>query len=699
MSLAACDRCHRRKSRCDRGLPSCGRCRKAGVACQYITRDRQNQLDRLQRRVDHLENENRLLCEQLDNQSRSRRQADPTDTGRIQHDAAPNELAEEISFLSSRAGGENRFLGSTSGVLLASLVNATVQTPHGCARRAESSRSATTPSNRSSASHTAFDPALLPDERRARALHNAYFEHDYLAYPFLHPPSALEAVDKAYQDASTLAADAFSYYAFYMILAVSTASVYKFDRESLPDTETYYLRAAERLNEVVEQGDSQALQAVLLLCQYRMVNSVQDTSTSMWHLVGVAARMCLELGLHREQVYRMSRSMSSRSHEDLVVKKEIRRRCFWTVIAMDRIVSITLGRPLAIRLQDTDVALPDPTVDSPVGRQMALESRTQVPRCPAALFVHIVRYRIICGDIMSSLHNGSTRTQADADSALKARDSLADTLSQWHHETGKFPLLDDGCSSTQSSHQSSFRTREWYEVLYYNALLMLYRPSPALSAQSSIGDSMALQNVYNAAKGAITVYAQLHRWKRINYTWVTLHAVFMAGLSYAYSIGRHFRHKRRRGVKGAASLNRDPAIVDIVNDCRTCSNVLVAISERWNMAKNCYDVFNRLSDAVLLDAIEYHTTSQPRSETDYGTEDAQAADGPSKVGEQNGLDATPLAVDSALRECLDDLQHFQPSAYGDDPVGQLSHDWMGEIEGMGFNLFLYESQGPLQNMP
>lgn len=250
------------------------------------TRDRQQALERLQRRIEQLERENRLLAERSQNpptepSSAGHRPPEPSETERRagREEALSNELTEEISFLSSRAGGENQFLGSTSGVLLASLVDATVNAPSHGGRRVES-RPVTSPLNGITPSSAAVNVSPVPDERVARALHHAYFEHDHVSYPFLHRATALANLDKAYQDVSFLGQDAFSYYSFNMILAIATASVYKFDRESLPDAETYHLRAAERLNEVLQRGDTQALQAILLLCQYRMVNSVQDTSTS-----------------------------------------------------------------------------------------------------------------------------------------------------------------------------------------------------------------------------------------------------------------------------------------------------------------------------------------------------------------------------------------------------------------------------------
>ncbi|KAJ5114489.1 fungal-specific transcription factor domain-containing protein [Penicillium alfredii] len=416
----------------------------------------------------------------------------------------------------------------------------------------------------------------------------------------------------------------------------------------------------------------------------------------MWHIVGIAARMCLELGLHREQVYRPAKG-SNANDPSQIVANEIRRRCFWCVVAMDRIVSISLGRPLAIHLQDADVALPDLNLDGTVNSDSEDQSTSSF--CRTAIFVHIVRYRILCGDILSALHNGSTRTQTNEVPALASRDKLANELAQWRQDTSTLSLPDVDLSSTLPGDRSSFRTREWYEMLYYNALLMLYRPSPGLSSASS-RDAVVLQTIFVAAKQAIALYAHLHRSRRINYTWITLHSVFMAGLSYVYAVGRHFR-SHKRNIPGTSTrtalLENNPTIIEIVNDSRACSNVLVAISERWNVTKNCHDVFNRLSDAMLSDAVEYHTRASSEA-----TRTASAADVPSGASfsvqsdgaggtplgywQINEIGATALAVDSVLHECFDDLQRFQPYGCGDDPVGQLSHDWLGEIGGVGLNL-------------
>jgi hypothetical protein len=85
----------------------------------------------------------------------------------------------------------------------------------------------------------------------------------------------------------------------------------------------------------------------------------------------------------------------------------------------------------------------------------------------------------------------------------------------------------------------------------------------------------------------------------------------MAGLSYIYAVGRHFRAKclSAGGDQPSTPLDEDPSIMGIVNDTRACSNVLVAVSERWSAPPRCHVVFDRLSDAVLADAIEHSRRS------------------------------------------------------------------------------------------
>jgi hypothetical protein len=310
-----------------------------------------------------------------------------------------------------------------------------------------------------------------------------------------------------------------------------------------------------------------------------------------------------------------------------------------------------------------------------------------------AIFVHITQYRLLCGRIIKSLH-GLKRPGHDESQMCSLRDRLVADLDSWRQKTKSLDL------STMSQDRSSFRSSEWYEMLYCNAMLFLFRPSPMLTDITR--DSKSLQNIFLSAKQAISLYAYLHRSRKINYSWITLHSVFMAGLSYIYAVSRHFREKRR-GPRGGSLLASDPSAIEIVNDTRACSNVLVAVSERWNALRHCHEVFDRLSDAVLADAIKLQCApslpqaasaeqslpspvpTQPTNISNglisISVNDSFRTEGVTSIPSEFYSGTSPLAVDSEFRSCFDDLQNLYDQSYVDDPVMQLSQDWLGYIDG------------------
>jgi hypothetical protein len=104
------------------------------------------------------------------------------------------------------------------------------------------------------------------------------------------------------------------------------------------------------------------------------------------------------------------------------------------------------------------------------------------------------------------------------------RDELAVELDLWRQTSKDLELPDMDLSHVMSKERSSFRSKEWYELVYNNAVLMLFRPSPMLSDISR--DPTSLQKLFTASKQAVNLYSYLHRSRKINYSWITLHSVF-----------------------------------------------------------------------------------------------------------------------------------------------------------------------------
>ncbi|KAG4277802.1 hypothetical protein FPRO04_07045 [Fusarium proliferatum] len=573
MPSSACDRCHRRKVRCDKIQPQCGPCKRADVACEYAVSEhqlRRRNVQKLERRIRELMDCNEGLTQQLrrseDVTRRSEdvaRRSEDVERGEasvVQDTPGDGEVAEEVIQMSLIAGGGHHFVGSTSGLLLANLLQSR---PQPSSSLTTSWKPNSLPGLSSPQTNSGLPPKTLASE-----LLKAYCSHDHLCYPFLSTKSLYRSLDAVYEDSSTK--DPVDAFFVDMTLAIGTAQVHKFNWNGVYDAETHYNRAMTRLADVLARDGIERLQALLLVCQYRMGTTSSNTTTSVWHLIGVAARTCLEMGLHRAATYALPRTLDEPTRKVKEEEMETKRRCFWSLVALDRVTSLALGRPLALQLEDIDVDLPpSSTADQLPEDSSPLSSApygTPQYRAATSVFVHIVRYRLICGKIINALHRSAKHVTFPNTSYDEMRTALARELQEWHTETANLPLVKSDTAASPVS-GSSFRSEEWYRLLYHNGMLMLFRPSPCLN--DAAVNSLALQNIYDSAREAISLYASLHRSRKLNYSWITMHSVFLAGLSYIFALRHHFSGSEPQ----RARLHTTPTINQVVNDTRACSKV------------------------------------------------------------------------------------------------------------------------------
>ncbi|OXM77362.1 hypothetical protein C364_04919 [Cryptococcus neoformans Bt63] len=87
-----------------------------------------------------------------------------------------------------------------------------------------------------------------------------------------------------------------------------------------------------------------------------------------WLLAGQAIRVAQDLGLHRSTA-RLPLSFA---------EKQLRSRCWWAIYGLERMMSVSLGRPLGVDDLDVDVAYPL-EVDDAVLEKMAMEGLQALP--------------------------------------------------------------------------------------------------------------------------------------------------------------------------------------------------------------------------------------------------------------------------------------------------------------------------------
>jgi hypothetical protein len=82
----------------------------------------------------------------------------------------------------------------------------------------------------------------------------------------------------------------------------------------------------------------------------------RDNESTSWRIIGVTARLCIELGLHRRETYEAMKDETEKSETVLL---------FWAIYVLDRRRSFGTGMPFALQDSDIDSQLPKPEDRSP----------------------------------------------------------------------------------------------------------------------------------------------------------------------------------------------------------------------------------------------------------------------------------------------------------------------------------------------
>jgi hypothetical protein len=178
--------------------------------------------------------------------------------------------------------------------------------------------------------------APFPPQNTATLFIEAYFQHTHITFPLLHRPTFLAAVEQIYNNPTYYSTHTFDAFAFDMVLAIGSSNFNRFE-ESTAGTASHYARAQKKMLELLNMRGLVPLQAILLLSQHGIFSNLRDTSGSIWHLIGIGARICFELGLHLEPK-RVDRQTGRPVVQSLptTFEAEMRKRTFWCFYNLDR---------------------------------------------------------------------------------------------------------------------------------------------------------------------------------------------------------------------------------------------------------------------------------------------------------------------------------------------------------------------------
>ncbi|KAM5436427.1 hypothetical protein MferCBS31731_005918 [Microsporum ferrugineum] len=333
--IAACSRCRSSKVKCDGKLPACSACERAGKAqtCSGATDEFAKGKERSY--VAALE----AQCERLKRRLAAIRGAQPEDSpdalgttsaaiyGKETSDI--DDLVGDFGFLSVNATSRD-FYGITSSTSFAGLLLTVAK---------------------GTSSVPPCPPTEYPTRAEAIGLVQYYFDNLYVSMPFLMETKFWASLDNIYQDGGRFSTS-FDHWSLRMVLAISLAMKSRTHGDAECEAALCHVYGALKYAEdVLHPGSLAGIQSILLLTQYSMF---APKYFKTWYLIGMAARVATDLGIHQEQrsIINMDGAVLNQS-----------RKTFHCLYSIDRFVSGALGRAYSFSDDSVNVPLP-PIVSS-----------------------------------------------------------------------------------------------------------------------------------------------------------------------------------------------------------------------------------------------------------------------------------------------------------------------------------------------
>ena len=423
--VAACSRCRSAKIKCDGKLPACSACERSGKAgsCtsanDEFARGKERSYvaaleaaaQRLQKRIDAAKSEGVAAPSNVRGSNRPKH---PRKFSGVQRKEAidVNELVSDFGFLTVNATSRD-FQGFDSAMSFAKLL-----------------LTMALKTDLSKVSQSRLPPRYAIIQSIDRYLHRIY-----VLLPFFSETELLSSVSKVYQDASsTVPVTPLDFWCIQLVLAISNASLSQSRGDQYDQQALQHVAAAMELADyVIHPGSMAGVQALLFLVQYALLDPATFDS---WYLVGMASRLVVDLGLHCEP-----------SAETKITKEELhmRRRIFHSTYALDRLISMSLGRPFSF------------TDDSASGVPLPEMIDEQQP--PSHLFLRSIKPSLYLFDIrrvQSGFYQTtrySSRIQWSTSQAANYASSASNDIHSWYTS---IPM------SLQQEHQLFFNLERLY---------------------------------------------------------------------------------------------------------------------------------------------------------------------------------------------------------------------------------------------
>ncbi|KAK1978844.1 hypothetical protein LZ30DRAFT_727887 [Colletotrichum cereale] len=594
--LPACQLCYQKKIKCDSTRPKCTPCTKSGSECVVLNPGGNALLSRAYvagnpwrspvvavvpstnspnlttREIDRLEQQARSLSSTLqalqDDEGQTSGSADhPTgDNGRtvVSIESADISHGEGLGFMAALFTDPDLRRNNTE------LLQILAKVP--------------------TAPEPSIRPCGLPSPEDAEFLFEKYIDWSHVQSPFLCRNEIRELRCRIFSSRlASQSAPSHDLFRAFMILAMGSVLPYR-NGIHHQHPEGYYLAALQHLGTDFLTRGLGSVQDLLLVCRFGIYHRI---GTSIWDVIRLCGRLCVEQGLHLD-------GQPSKS----LLHTQMKRRVFWQFYTIDRYSSTLLGKPFAIDDRDIETSFPvDANDEDLLAADQALQDLaafriTHVSLAPNEMTVFFISMRL--RQISSRIHtefSKLSRNHSDPSQSHLAPGHIYTTLSclmrelqEWRDGAPVFPRP-----------KCLYESQDWYDLLLAREQLYLVRRAIDLMPKRDGKTPPHVSVLYlKTALRTIQVYSTLcqHR-PLITHTRSYFHMMFTAGLSVMFCVSSATVLDREDAQNAAAGLSQcEETLRDMVEQLPSARHYVVVFEA---LRRNTSRKLNRILEALRSD--------------------------------------------------------------------------------------------------
>ncbi|CAI7625149.1 unnamed protein product [Penicillium bialowiezense] len=333
---------------------------------------------------------------------------------------------------------------------------------------------------------------VLPPRKMADSLMEVYWDYVFPLYPFLISAQMKSEYAKIWAG-DTLDSDENMLMCTLNVMFALASQLADFvppsEREASADAFFSRAKGLFQFN-LWDTGSAGLIQCLLLMAQYLQST---DSAHQCWIVTGLAIRNAQSLGLHLPETI-----ASLQSFEEQQLARKIWHGC----VLMDRVISMTFGRPAMITKTSSGVVpFPAAVDDEFIQPESTLEA-SQPPNRPSmmAFFGKTLELYDIMNDVLLSLYNPSKDPSAEdihdfyfnniTNEGERTIFELDHSLSRW---TRSLPVHLCGDSAMASANSIFCRQSIVLRARFLHVRILLFRPT--LSKYCTLRDNTATDSL------------------------------------------------------------------------------------------------------------------------------------------------------------------------------------------------------------